>query len=71
MPWLAVGNGGTGWLYFAVNEWLNFYVGPCSKEMPHCSQWSNHTSVASRFPVDSARTLFSSQGSGFASGDGL
>jgi hypothetical protein len=42
MPWLAISTGATGWLYFAVNEWLNFYVGPCSKEMPHCSQWSSH-----------------------------
>ena len=71
MPWLAISNGATGWLYFAVNEWLNFFVGPCSKEMPHCSEWSLHPAVATRFPHDSARTLFSPQGSGFASGDGL
>lgn len=71
MPWLAVSNGATGWLYFAVNEWLNFYVGPCTKSMPHCSQWSNHTTVAERVALGSARTTFSPQGSGFASGDGL
>eukprot|EP01043_Picozoa_sp_COSAG02_P039435 COSAG02_NODE_3113_length_7338_cov_2.845559_3_plen_149_part_00 len=71
MPWLAISNGATGWLYFAVNEWLNFYVGPCSKSMPHCSQWSTHTTVATRVASGSARTEFSPQGSGFASGDGL
>jgi hypothetical protein len=67
----AISNGATGWLYFAVNEWLNFFVGKCTKEMPHCSEWSNHTAVATRAPHNTARTVFSPQGSGFASGDGL
>ena len=67
----AISNGATGWLYFAVNEWLNFFVGKCTKEMPHCSEWSNHTAVATRAPSNTARTTFSPQGSGFASGDGL
>ena len=67
----AISNGATGWLYFAVNEWLNFFVGKCTKEMPHCSEWSNHTAVATRAPSTTARTAFSPQGSGFASGDGL
>jgi hypothetical protein len=71
MPWLAISNSATGWLYFAANEWLNYYVGPCSAAMPHCSEWSNHTRVASRASAGSARTDFSPQGSGFASGDGL
>jgi hypothetical protein len=64
MPWLAVANGGTGWLYYAVNEWLPVAriepdsKGYCTKGV--CSEWANHSAVATRAPGGSARTTFRS-----------
>ena len=64
MPWLAVANGGTGWLYYAVNEWLPVAriepdsKGYCTEGV--CSEWANHSAVATRAPGGSARTTFRS-----------
>lgn len=74
MPWLAVANGGTGWLYYAVNEWLPVaYIRPDSKGYCTegiCSEWANHSAVATRSPANSARTRFNPQCEGFANGNG-